>query len=106
MTHPVLNCVALQMAYLATSLLVDPSSELSILVTATIQADLKSDNFLVGELPLRLRGHTFALRVSPRLLYEQVPAQYWVCIVRGAAGSRQQSCQWTCQVCFLQSHAC
>lgn len=37
------------MAYLAVSLLVDPSSELSILVTATIQADLKSDNFLVGE---------------------------------------------------------
>lgn len=37
------------MAYLATSLLVDPASELSILVTATIQADLKSDNFLVGE---------------------------------------------------------
>ena len=39
------------MAYLATSLLVDPSSELSILVTATIQADLKSDNFLAGEFP-------------------------------------------------------
>lgn len=40
----------LQMAYLATSLLVEPASELSILVTATIQADLKSDNFLVGKL--------------------------------------------------------
>jgi hypothetical protein len=38
-----------QMAYLATSLLVEPSSELTIMVTATIQADLRSDNFLVGE---------------------------------------------------------
>ncbi|KAL4540030.1 hypothetical protein Ndes2437B_g01634 [Nannochloris sp. 'desiccata'] len=34
-------------AYLATSLLIDPSSELTIMVTATIQADLKSDNFLI-----------------------------------------------------------
>lgn len=36
-----------QAAYLATSLLIDPSSELTIMVTATIQADLRSDNFLV-----------------------------------------------------------
>jgi len=41
-THP-----PTQMAYLATSLLVDPRSELTIMVTATIQADLKSDNFLI-----------------------------------------------------------
>ncbi len=47
-SSPIRLC--LQMAYLATSLLVDPASELSILVTATIQADLKSDNFLVGKL--------------------------------------------------------
>lgn len=33
-------------AYLTASLLIDPSSELTILLTATIQADLKSDNFL------------------------------------------------------------
>lgn len=41
------NLAVKKMAYLATSLLVEPASELSILVTATIQADLKSDNFLV-----------------------------------------------------------
>ena len=34
------------MAYLTASLLIDTSSELTIMVTATIQADLKSDNFL------------------------------------------------------------
>ncbi len=33
-------------AYLTASLLIDPTSELTILLTATIQADLKSDNFL------------------------------------------------------------
>lgn len=32
---------------MATSLLIDPASDLNIMVTATIQADLKSDNFLV-----------------------------------------------------------
>ncbi len=37
-----------QMAYLAVSLLLDPASELSIMVVATIQADLRSDNFLTG----------------------------------------------------------
>jgi hypothetical protein len=31
------------------SLLLDPASELSIMVVATIQADLRSDNFLTGE---------------------------------------------------------
>ena len=36
----------LQTAYLTASLLIDPQSELTILLTATIQADLKSDNFL------------------------------------------------------------
>jgi len=36
----------LQAAYLTASLLIDPKSELTILLTATIQADLKSDNFL------------------------------------------------------------
>lgn len=33
-------------AYMTASLLIDPTSELTILLTATIQADLKSDNFL------------------------------------------------------------
>ena len=33
-------------AYLTASLLIDPKSELTILLTATIQADLRSDNFL------------------------------------------------------------
>ena len=33
-------------AYLAASLLIDPMSELTILLTATIQADLRSDNYL------------------------------------------------------------
>lgn len=36
----------MQTAYLTASLLIDPESELTILLTATIQADLKSDNFL------------------------------------------------------------
>jgi len=35
-----------QTAYLAASVLIDPNSELNILLTATIQADLRSDNFL------------------------------------------------------------
>lgn len=38
----------LQLAYLTVSLLLDPASELSIMVVATIQADLRSDNFLTG----------------------------------------------------------
>ena len=38
-----------QLAYLAVSLLLDPASELAIMVVATIQADLRSDNFLTGQ---------------------------------------------------------
>jgi AP-4 complex subunit epsilon-1 len=45
------SLVVKKAAYLATSLLVDPASDLNIMVTATIQADLKSDNFLVGARP-------------------------------------------------------
>jgi AP-4 complex subunit epsilon-1 len=41
-----LTLTFLQTAYLTASLLIDPQSELNILLTATIQADLKSDNFL------------------------------------------------------------
>ena len=37
-----------QLAYLAVSLLLEPGSELAIMVVATIQADLRSDNFLTG----------------------------------------------------------
>lgn len=37
-----------QLAYLTVSLLLEPASELAIMVVATIQADLRSDNFLTG----------------------------------------------------------
>ena len=40
-----------QLAYLAVSLLLEPASELAIMVVATIQADLRSDNFLTGARP-------------------------------------------------------
>ena len=46
-----LSLFSVQTAYMAASLLIDPKSELTILLTATIQADLKSDNFLTGEYP-------------------------------------------------------
>lgn len=49
----------LQLAYLAVSLLLEPSSELAIMVVATIQADLRSDNFLTGRQPVaRVQGRT------------------------------------------------
>lgn len=44
----------LQTAYLTASLLIDPKSELTILLTATIQRDLKSDNFLIGTISVMI----------------------------------------------------
>ncbi|KAL4452296.1 hypothetical protein ABPG75_007958 [Micractinium tetrahymenae] len=58
------NLAVKKLAYLAVSLLLEPSSELAIMVVATIQADLRSDNFLTVCTALSAICHI----VSPELV--------------------------------------
>ncbi|EFN54810.1 hypothetical protein CHLNCDRAFT_35777 [Chlorella variabilis] len=58
------NLAVKKLAYLAVSLLLDPASELSIMVVATIQADMRSDNFLTVCTALSAICHI----VSPELV--------------------------------------
>ena len=84
----------LQLAYLTVSLLLDPASELSIMVVATIQADLRSDNFLTAATALSAICHI----VTPELVGVFLPQV--VALLRHAKDAVKQKALLALQRCL------
>ena len=83
-----------QLAYLTVSLLLDPASELSIMVVATIQADLRSDNFLTAATALSAICHI----VTPELVGVFLPQV--VTLLRHAKDAVKQKALLALQRCL------
>ena len=69
--------VAMQVAYLASSLFLDCNSDLIVLVVNTLQRDLKSDNYIIGmTLQLSCEDFCIDLHLTEVLQYLLGPAEY------------------------------